>query len=98
MLTVHHLYWPRRWYQNPVERRFRSLPWNIVHMPEDAHTLLHRYAAPPRKPSFMEMLRQIAVWEEEQERQQRLERQSQLRQFAMRRRQTYARSTGRRSA
>jgi hypothetical protein len=65
MLTVHHLYWPRRWYRTPIERRFRALPWNIVHMPPDAHMVLHRNAMPPRKPNLTEMLRQITTWEDE---------------------------------
>ncbi|GEM_PF-6698322 len=74
MVTVHHLYWPRRDYQTQVERRFRSLPWNKIDMPADAHELIHRYAPPPAKPPLEEMLSAVEMWElmERQRRAQRL--------------------------
>lgn len=72
-MTVHHLYWPRRDYQTELERRFRTLPWNKVEMPAAAHELLHRYAAPPRKPPLEEMLAAIEVYDL-MERQRRAER------------------------
>ena len=73
MVTVHHLYWPRRDYQTQLERRFRSLPWNKIDMPVDAHELIHRYAPPPAKPPE-EMLSAVEMWElmERQRRAQRL--------------------------
>jgi hypothetical protein len=63
-VTVHHLYWPRRDYQTELERRFRTLPWNKVAMPAAAHELLHRCAAPPRKPPVEEMLAAVELWEQ----------------------------------
>ena len=74
MLTVHHLFWPRRDYQTDVERRFRTLPWNKLEMPMDAHEMLHRYAPPPSKPSLEEMLDAVEAYElkERQRRAQRL--------------------------
>lgn len=74
MLTVHHLYWPRREYQTDLERRFRTLPWNKIEMPVAAHELLHRLAPPPRKPAIEEMLAAVETFElkERQRRAQQL--------------------------
>ena len=73
MVTVHHLYWPRRDYQTELERRFRTLPWNKVEMPALAHELLHRCSLPPRKPPMEEMLAAVESFEL-QERQRRAQR------------------------
>lgn len=84
-MTVHHLYWPKRDYRSDLERRFRALPWHKVEMPVEAHELLHRLAAPPRKPSLEEMLAVVETYEL-QERQRRAQRLLVLRGMRSRRR------------
>jgi hypothetical protein len=51
----HHLWWPRKDYQSPLERKFRGLSCHIVVMDVRAHQLLHILTAPPEKPSREDM-------------------------------------------
>lgn len=48
----HHLWWPRRDYKTPVERKFRGLPCNIIVMDVRIHQALHIYGTPPTKPNL----------------------------------------------
>lgn len=55
----HHIWFPRREYTTPLERRFRQLPCNIIRMDAQAHKLLHLNMQPPRKPARDDMLTAI---------------------------------------
>lgn len=57
-VDTHHIWWPRRSYQNRVKRRFRNLPCYKVRILRSQHELLHR-SNPPRKPHRMTM--QVAI-------------------------------------
>ena len=54
--SLHHVYWPRRNYTTPLEKRFRNLPENKELLPRCEHDELHATTEPPEKPShaFME--------------------------------------------
>lgn len=46
----HHHWWPARDYTSPLEVAFRSRPCAKSIMDRAAHTALHKYQSPPRKP------------------------------------------------
>lgn len=54
--NVHHLYYPKRYYQTPVEKEFRELPENKERLCMAEHDLIHRTERPPQKPDRDEML------------------------------------------
>lgn len=59
MRTRHHIAWPAKDYQSKVERKYRSLPCNIVLLDERVHQTLHFLSEPPRKPTPTQMREQI---------------------------------------
>ena len=59
---VHHLYFPRRDYNNRVEKEYRELPPHKVEMCRNEHNELHATEQPPTKPPRSEMLRAIASY------------------------------------
>lgn len=46
----HHLFWPRRAYNQALWREFRELPCLKVSVDVEVHALLHRMYEPPRMP------------------------------------------------
>jgi hypothetical protein len=61
-MDVHHLYYPRRDYTTPTEKRFRELEENKVHICRDLHDTEHAVFEIPEKPDVEIM--QMAVTEE----------------------------------
>lgn len=58
-MSRHHLFWPRRDYKTPLQKKFRNLPCNIVLLEIDEHTELHRTTPPPKMPERSAM--QLAI-------------------------------------
>lgn len=50
--NVHHTAWPRRHYDTKIERAYRGSPTLMVHMPVQAHNLLHALTVPSPKPDL----------------------------------------------
>jgi hypothetical protein len=62
MKDTHHLFWPRRAYQTPLERQFRNLHINRVTIDIDSHNLIHRFTNPPEKPGIDFMAYMVAKY------------------------------------
>lgn len=56
IVTTHHLVYPAREYQTPVEYAYRDMPENKVRLSRCDHDEVHRNEFPPEKPSLLEML------------------------------------------
>jgi len=54
--NTHHIFYPKRDYQTPVEKDFRELPENKVALCMVEHEEIHRTERPPQKPDRDEML------------------------------------------
>jgi hypothetical protein len=63
---IHHLYFPRREYRSPTEKRFRELSENKVQLCRQDHDDLHAVTDIPEKPD-LEIMRQ-AIQEEKDRR------------------------------
>lgn len=56
----HHLMWPKRNYQSPLERQFRELPENKEQTCRWEHDEIHQFDHPPKKPTAEAMISAIA--------------------------------------
>jgi len=54
----HHVFWPKTWYQTPLERAFYCLRVNRYRVCRAYHDYIHKYPPPP-KPSGKTMLRAV---------------------------------------
>lgn len=61
--TKHHIMFPKKRYKTQLQKRYRSLPCNIVWMREDEHQKLHFQIGPPAMKSAGEMLEEIGEFE-----------------------------------
>ena len=61
--NVHHFYWQRRSYLNPIERQFRQHKFNKAKMNLQDHQELHCNLANPPKPTKQQLLGVLAVFD-----------------------------------
>jgi len=54
-LSIHHKYWPAKWYIGHIAMLFRHLPENKEVLPRCEHDELHFTTPPPEKPTLEEM-------------------------------------------
>lgn len=60
----HHLMWPERNYKTPIEKAYRELDMNKVQACRWLHDIIHTDEYPPKKPSLVDMLAQLAIGEQ----------------------------------
>jgi hypothetical protein len=56
---VHHLYYPRRDYTDPIDKAFRNLPENTEEHCRWEHIEIHDEEKPPHKPSLETMVEAV---------------------------------------
>lgn len=64
--NLHHLFYPRRDYTTPLEKKFRIDPRNIVQLCRREHERLHHTQDIPEKPTIQEM--QVFIRDKKMER------------------------------
>jgi len=58
--NTHHLMWPARFYETPIEQAFRELPQYKVQICLQEHDEAH-YELPPDKPDLLMMLKALTI-------------------------------------
>jgi hypothetical protein len=52
--NTHHVFFERRWYKTPLERKLRQHRGFVIPMEVSNHSELHANVAPPEKPNFQQ--------------------------------------------